>query len=122
MRALLTASLLSWSSVEAASTLVTWGSASGVDTSTAGYLKKTAGSAWGNAGAISTQELDSSAQTQGVSFKCDYLEGHAAMIGLGRTNANNDFGDIEFALYCHEHGIQVLVLQHANLAVPLALA
>jgi hypothetical protein len=108
------------------SELVTWTSASGVDTS-AGYLQKTAGNGWGNAGAISTQELDSSAQIQGVSFKCGGsattdMERSAAMIGLGHANANSDFGDIEFALYCSESGIQVLARPPAaaNLAAPLA--
>jgi hypothetical protein len=83
--------------VVAGSTPVTWTSTSGVDAST-GTLQATSGG-WGSAGAISNEVIpSSSAEPQGVTFKCS--AGDRMMAGLAATSRTTSYTDIDFAFYC----------------------
>ena len=67
--------------------------------------------AW-SAGAISTEELSSSAQSQSVSFKCG--TGANAMAGLGNTNTGVSYQEIAFVVNCAADGT-LYVYEHGDL-------
>jgi hypothetical protein len=82
--------------------VVTWTSVVGLE-SRAGNLRKVSGTnAWGNDGAISTQELSASGYPQGVTFK--RAAGGNIMVGLGNTNDGASYTDIEFAMELNTNG------------------
>ncbi len=82
---------------------VAWTSKVGV-TASGGSLTKTAATAWGNAGAISTQQLPSGdgyvefAASETTTFR---------MLGLSKGNTNSSWDDIDFALYLYLNEVRV---------------
>jgi hypothetical protein len=82
---------------------VVWTSPVGVSVS-GNSLRKTASTAWGNAGAASTKQLSSGS---------GYVEITASetttkrMFGLGNGNATANYADIEFALYLDGRAVKV---------------
>ena len=102
-------------------TPVTWKDTVSVITGT-GSLERTsaAGSGW-NGGAISTQAISASAETQSVSFTCRQAD-KDIMIGFGNTNSGNRvhghwFQDIEFAAYCSPADDQGMIVYESGTAV-----
>jgi hypothetical protein len=105
--------LASLASLAAAGTEpVTWNAARSVnvDDQTPGYLEKTSGGRAWNAGAISTQQILSSAEPQGISFQCA-TDATVAMAGLGEASTDSStvsgFANIEFAMFCNVHADSV---------------
>jgi hypothetical protein len=82
---------------------VAWTSAVGVTVS-GNSLTKTATSAWGNAGAISTQEISSG--TGFVEFTASETNSYR-MLGLSNGNSNASYQDIDFAIYQYPGQLQV---------------
>jgi hypothetical protein len=86
-----------------ASVPVVWTSLVGA-TANGGSLTKTAATAWGNAGAISTQQLPSGdgyvefAASETTTFR---------MLGLSNGNTSSSYDDIDFALYLNHNQVQV---------------
>ena len=80
-----------------------WTSVVGV-TVTGNSLTKTAASAWGNAGAISTQQIASGDGY--VEFTASETNTYR-MLGLSNGNTNASYDDIDFALYQYAGQIQV---------------
>jgi hypothetical protein len=82
---------------------VVWTSAVGV-TVTSNSLTKTAATAWGNAGAISTQQIASGDGY--VEFTASEATSYR-MLGLSKGNSNSSYEDIDFAIYQSLGKIQV---------------
>ena len=82
---------------------VVWTSAVGV-TVTGNSLTKTAANAWGNAGAVSTQQIASGDGY--VEFTASETSTYR-MLGLSNGNSNTSYEDIDFALYEYAGQIQV---------------
>ena len=70
---------------------VVWRNPAGVTVS-GNDLTKTAGTAWGNAGAASTQSLESNGFVE-------FTAGGTAMLGLSKGDTNQDYSDIDFAVF-----------------------
>jgi GH18 family chitinase len=82
---------------------VAWTSAAGVSVS-GNSLTKTAATAWGNAGAISTKQLASGGGYVQVTASETTTK---RMFGLGNGNSTADYGDIEFALYLDAGSVKI---------------
>jgi hypothetical protein len=85
---------------------VAWTAGVNVNSTTPGFLSKTSPlcdchtDCEADAGAISTQAIASSSATpQGVRFKCGG-PGERKVVGLGNTDTNGHYNDINFALEC----------------------
>jgi hypothetical protein len=86
---------------------VSWTSVVGA-TASGGTLTKTAATAWGNAGAVSTKSI--TAGNNGyVEFTATETNTYR-MVGLSNGNTNSNWNDIDFALYAHVGG-QVLIYE-----------
>jgi hypothetical protein len=78
---------------------VEWTNAVGVSIS-GNSLTKTAATAWGNAGAASTQTLNSG---DGYVEMIVGETGHARIFGLSHTDSNQSWDTIDFGLHCSNH-------------------
>ena len=89
------AATLAWSMapLEAAAQTedVTWRAPAGVTVS-GNDLTKTTATAWGNSGAISLQSLESNGFVE-------FTAGGTAMLGLSKGDTNQDYTDIDFAVF-----------------------
>jgi hypothetical protein len=73
-------------------------------TANGGSLTKTAATNWGNAGAISTQQLPSGDGY--VEFAASEITTFR-MLGLSNGNTSSSYDDIDFALYLNHNQVQV---------------
>lgn len=88
---------------------VTWTAAVGVSV-TGSDLTKVAGAGWGNAGAISTAQLD---EGDGAVLVTASETNALRIFGLGTGNANASFDDVEFGLVLTQAG-SLLVCEPGN--------
>jgi hypothetical protein len=99
---------------------VAWTNAVNANAGTPGYLQKTGGGDVADGGAISTQDLDSSDQPQGVMFKCSVSgrKGSSSIAGLGHDGPgtsqtptqwyrNLAHTGLDYGIQCHQTHVGV---------------
>jgi hypothetical protein len=86
----------------AQSQAVVWRNAAGVTVS-GSDLTKTAAGGWGNAGAVSTQTLESGGYVEFSTSETNKQQ----MIGLGAGDSDQSYTDIEYAIFLSNGSLQV---------------